>query len=612
MSKKRQTKQKKPERVRWDKYEVALLIDLYVSIAEKPRTERVEAIKQLSHRLRARAIRNGNRIDDRFRNVNGIAMRIENIRYLFCGRGLKDCSTLDRKMYDLYLKKHDEFDAILAEAISQTETEINEISESLPESTPLESASVREDDHVFQILRKYFPNGFKPHSIIDLRRFTNYLLEEYQESFEDDVALLSEIARVGVKRGDRVFAADCESKNSIINEVLELVLSLLNEGASCVSLEPIFSRYKRQLAIQLSIFSSSILAESVVSASNQVIVCDTQFYLLAGSKPRYRQDVANYLSVAAVPVSLNELYEKLWYLEPELVKTSCNTVKEIVRVATQTYVFAPVAPITQQELCTLQQAIDSELKARDYITDADLNQMAQKYCPALSANTSEYDSFGLRNVLSYYLGDLFSFNGTVIARQDEDHSVASIVEEYCAARDEVSLSDLKQLLTELGRTNLIWDQIFNHMIRISKERFVAAWKVHFDVPAIDEVLDVFCEKEYIPLKKISLFSQFPPIEFRWTKYLLESYVLCQSVNYQLLHSNFSETDCCGAIVKRNAGFNDFGLLLTDALANSSSWESKQDALEFLVSEGYLQRRSYRGIDEIVQAARSAREQMGSM
>lgn len=103
-------------RIDWDKYEVALLIETYLTTKDLAAIEKKECYAALSSQLRQKAINNGNVIDDRFRNLNGVAMRVANIQFLFTGKGLQAYSSLDAVMYEMYLYNPKEFNEVLREA----------------------------------------------------------------------------------------------------------------------------------------------------------------------------------------------------------------------------------------------------------------------------------------------------------------------------------------------------------------------------------------------------------------------------------------------------------------------------------------------------------------
>jgi hypothetical protein len=69
------------QRIPWDIYESVLLLDTYFSIQRGIKT-RKEAEAELSSKLRQKAINAGMKIDDIYRNQNGIHMQLGKIEYV--------------------------------------------------------------------------------------------------------------------------------------------------------------------------------------------------------------------------------------------------------------------------------------------------------------------------------------------------------------------------------------------------------------------------------------------------------------------------------------------------------------------------------------------------
>ena len=115
------------ERVVWDKYETALLIDMFWKI-ENEEISKAEGVQQLSLQLRQMAINQGRIIDDVYRNCNGIVMQLASIQKLFFPqRSGLTVSKLFIEMVDLYKSNHKEFDCILKEAKRMCAVEDEEI-----------------------------------------------------------------------------------------------------------------------------------------------------------------------------------------------------------------------------------------------------------------------------------------------------------------------------------------------------------------------------------------------------------------------------------------------------------------------------------------------------
>lgn len=101
-------------RIGWDKYEVALLIDACNKIRDK-KIDKAECAHKLSKLLRQRAKANGIKIDEVFRNENGITLQMTKMEYLLTDgeKGLPGASKLYIEMAKMSKLNSDEFEKIL-------------------------------------------------------------------------------------------------------------------------------------------------------------------------------------------------------------------------------------------------------------------------------------------------------------------------------------------------------------------------------------------------------------------------------------------------------------------------------------------------------------------
>ena len=183
--------------------------------------------------------------------------------------------------------------------------------------------------------------------------------------------------------------------------------------------------------------------------------------------------------------------------------------------------------------------------------------------------------------------------------------MSEIFADFCRSRDEFSLNELNVFATELG-TAIYFDPIYENSLRISKDKFVSKKRARFLVSETDSTLDRFCTGDYIPLGKVQNFSFFPDTGFPWNVFLLEHYVASYSEKYLLLHIGFNANKCAGAIVKRSANIGKFDDLIINVLSNSSVQLKKNSALQYLSDEGYIARKIYYNIEELLIKATAQR------
>ena len=101
----------------WDKYEVALIIEVYQNI-KQGRVDKQAALVALSHNLRQMAKNEGLEIDDKFRNLNGMQWQLGFIERAFVGEDYESRTPprIFIEMVAVYNENQAEFQSILAEA----------------------------------------------------------------------------------------------------------------------------------------------------------------------------------------------------------------------------------------------------------------------------------------------------------------------------------------------------------------------------------------------------------------------------------------------------------------------------------------------------------------
>lgn len=114
----------------WDKYEVALLIDMYQRI-KAGAISREAGLAELSNNLRQMAINRGVQIDDVYRNLSGMSWQMAIIEKMFTERysyGRKPAAVFT-EMVALYNDEREQYNVILQETKEmiqpQNDTETN-------------------------------------------------------------------------------------------------------------------------------------------------------------------------------------------------------------------------------------------------------------------------------------------------------------------------------------------------------------------------------------------------------------------------------------------------------------------------------------------------------
>lgn len=460
------------------------------------------------------------------------------------------------------------------------------------------------------ILREEFEDGFRLNHMIDLNRFKLFYSERYGSAPEEsDERIVKILQSVGFTLDGRIYAALNSNQQKLIEEIHAEIQRAFREGATCVYLEAIMQRYENRLADELQIYHVDALKELLLSTSNGAYESRYSYLYRYTKSPNTKQDVVQCLKASAMPMTYSELHNKLWYIPLDKIKNILITTPSIVNVDSETYFYAPNLALSEDELQKITGFIQRELEQKAFMTDSELKTWIDANCPSVRINNSNFTVWGFRNALSYLLKDKFSFQGRIISKAGQKFNMADVFAQFAREHENLTLAELKAFAEEVNGGAIYWESVLNEMVRVTEERLVRNDQITFDVDAVDAVLDEICTTPYVPIKSISLYLHFPPMPVQWNKYLLESYVYRYSQLFCLMHVGFNAGDCCGVIVRKSSPFKDYNAVVLDFLTHSDEWHDKKSALELLVEHGYQKRRTFTGIEQIIQEAKRRKAQM---
>lgn len=454
------------------------------------------------------------------------------------------------------------------------------------------------------VLAENFVDGFRPTKAIDRNRFRMYYSDMFGEELnEEDERLVRTLMKVGTIRDERIFVKDETEQKDLLEEINDTIMATFKEGASCIYLDCLFAKFQEQLAEMLHIYNVDSL-ESVLFSSRKRNYFKRYNYLFGYNKePAPARDVIEYMKNSHLPVTYSEIENGLWYIPLDKIKHTLVTTPGIVNVASEAYLYAPNLPVSEKETQQIADLIDHALLQRSYISDVELMQLIEEYCPSVLMNTPDYPMWGLRNALAYLLREKFSFRGAIISDKDEEISMAEVFTDFCQRSEHITVNELRDFANELN-TVIYWESVYGEMVRINQNEFIRRDQIHFNIEQTDSVLDSLIQSAYTPIKTINLFLHFPAIDVPWNTFVLESFVANYSKKFRLLHAGYTATDCYGAIVRLESGISDYRTLIVDVLGQNTGWKNKKDALQLLVDLGYQQRRSYSDIEKVMQEAKA--------
>ena len=561
----------------FDTHEVIKLIEASSKLSKQYTI--ADAAENLSQVFQDYARRRGIDDEDSARDTTSVAKKLIVTDGLRRGRQTESAAPREVFLVKLFKYDPDKFGALLSEAnkVLGIETEV----------PPPEVLS--------GILKKYFPSGFKYTSAIAKKQFHRYLNEDKIIEITDE-QLIKALQDITVEYGEKLFLPYTPEQQKLMDEVRSTVEGLLNEGYSCVYADKVFERYADRLAEVLPITSVVDLMEREGWEKN-IITRDT---------PDIAADVRKFFNEAKRKISYFELEQEMWFIPFEKLKTAVIASPQIICVKPETYIDISALPIDGDMLPSLEQFLQKTLQPVQTMAIEDCRRLIYDEFPAIEFTTQEYTPQGFGNMLRGLFGHEFSFNRNMISSACEIVSKRQLFVDFCNERKSFTLDELQTFAEEIN-SQIEFKSVRRVAVRVSVNDFIHRDQIHFNVPAIDAMLDTMID-DCRSIKSLSMhFDELPPIEgFEWNEYILESYLFCFSEKFELINSVFSKLSWGGA-----AGRKSLHLAFEDVaekiLSKSKHWKDRETALDLLVNEKILLRRAFKDIDEVIRRLKSEEE-----
>lgn len=575
----------------WDKYEVALLISAYVRI-KSGKEEKIAELKRLSEKLRKKAENEGLVIDDTFRNLNGMQWQLGFVDCAFNNKsfGTHSPSKMFRKMVDMYQNEREHFDEILqiAEAKTIQEEYFNKV----------EKMELCDED-ILQLISRKFIYGFRINSVIDMMKLRDYANDEGIKLYEEDDVLRNFIQENGMVMEGKVFIKSKDSRS----ELISLVEDIFAKGNSIIYYESLMERHS-VLMNKIHITSEQMLRETLLEEKSNYAFSKNYF----SNQRKTTEEVAVSREIIrvwdnGVTKSVDELSRLLTYIPEEKVRFYLAVNSDFVWVSEGVYTCVNKLIMTEIEADKLCDAVKKEIDRRGFTSLSELplgDALEENYeLPELAVRTM---------VFNKYLSDKYFLKGKIITKNKDEFDAISIMKQICMEKEEYTLDEAMDDVGNLIGINdrrIAYPALYDIMIRVDEQKFVADRYVHFDVEAIDNVIDSFVDG-FAAIKEVTTFALFPICGQPWSHYLLESYCYRYSKKYKYRMNLYNGRNA-GAVVESSIDW-DYNEILAQAVARSGiKLESEVIGL-YLYETGYMARSKFNLLSEIGERAKEIREE----
>ncbi len=452
-------------------------------------------------------------------------------------------------------------------------------------------------------------NGYQPGRFTFRRRFQNSYQLEYQEELPVDFEELERILKqIGITRDGRIYPKKINQQYQVTETIKKELKQLFEHGVSAVYIDALMLRHQKDLNEQLHIYDRNVLRQLLEEQVGQEYAVRIDY--ITPSRHTYEntdRDAETVMKQWYIPQPIQEIMREMWYVPEAQLRKVLNHSNRIVSAGRDLYFYAPNFPIDTNERLQIATEIKRQIEEQGYCLAAELLDAIEKKYPGKAIDFEKFSAIAVRNSLGCLLKDQFSFNGNVIHKRREYLTASRLYGQFACHHESMTMSELSELSDRLNLP-INWESIYCYCVRISATEFVNRQSIPFSIDATDQVLEMICSDNYVPIRDVDLFMQFPNIGVPWNSYILESYLYNFSRKFQLIHTSFTKYGVYGAVVRRDSGISDYRELIVDVLSNTCEWNNGKEAIEYLVDHGYQQRRSYSDIGSVVRDAKILREQ----
>ena len=644
------------KRVVWNEHEAALLVDTFEKVRDGV-VSRDKAIVNLSKRLRNRMVLDGIVINEKYRNVAGMDLQLLSLERSVDSYGcLVENNHLSHTFCKIYLLSRNDreaYNAMLSDAnmlypeisnevmfssgslntmhsyeayeIEQTNSFVNEekdveykasgsfmvespIDNSLPKSNlvPISHAfktiNINVEENVLAILAKIFSNGYRLNSLIARKRFAMYYTKEYGKNmdiYDDQMDAI--ISKVGIVYNGMVYAPSKMIDETTKQSLFDYIENQFANGIVCIYYNVLFEHFSQQFLGQIMVDGEMLRYYlEFYNIENKYHFDEEYFSQEMSANIDINQVVIDYVKAQGGCVTEDEVSTAFEYLPREkVIEAFSSNRQKLVLSSMKTRFHIDNFQLEEIDKIVIVDFLSKEIASMQYVTFSELFGKIAEIAPRVIENNIQFTQTGIRTALSCLLSDKFHIIGGFISDYDNSVSAYDAFINLGRGRESFNISEVEVMANDFN-VPINFEALAVNNVRVSEDTFVSKDYITFDTELVDKAISRFCQNEFISILDVNTFTAFPECGYRWTPYLLESYLYSYSKMFILKHKAFNKTSVAGAIVRKTSCCTDYLDIMALALANADIPLDEKSSLDFLAQNGYIERRRLNTINEVIQ------------
>ena len=456
--------------------------------------------------------------------------------------------------------------------------------------------------NVVDIMRSNFPNGIRDDFIDTSKVSRIYSVNNDGEQISRNYIV--EIIRAnGIEDGGRFYFISDENAESI-RHFLDEILS-----ANSIAYYTKIHEKHSDFFVATHVFSPDVLKKILQTAVGG------HFYFseFCSAKRAVRLDylIAQIFTAAKTSLSIDDLQEKLPYVPSEKILEVLSDAKKYLPTSAGKFIPFSKIQFDTDEIDAAKKQISLYIDKVGYAIPEDYS-LSSNF--ALNPEVAEKD---MRNIIyEKFFSENFTKRGKrlfkrgiagrksvtgasnrfreFIGEQTEDKKTktGSIkdFQEFISEQEKLTLEKLSEVAENFGVVRYVaLYSAYEQMVRVDKDLFVKDALINFDVVEVDKALRPFVKRKIIPLRGVTSFTGFPPVEgYSWNLFLLESFLRKYSKKYVYAAPAANSVNA-GAIYPKSMEFADYLDVQALAVVQERVPLEKSAIEDFLVDKGFRAR-----------------------
>lgn len=593
----------------WNIYEAVILLDGYLDYLSK-RQSKSSIIKRVSMDLRQMAINKGIKIDEVYRNENGISYQLQSMESAYQGHKIYVRATnLFVETVFIYNNDKSKYNELLENAKKMIDTSQDEYKNNSSVTVSRKNVSFensnptpapKDNSEIVQVMNSHYQYGFKIDSIRELMRFRQFAEAMSVTLPDNDDELINAIKASGILIEGKVF---CKSED-LPDELNRIVTKIISNGINVIYYSKLFELHNDWMSSHV-ITSPEMLKEYLLK---HITYCHySKTFFIIGVKQTEKNAVTNEIIRVwgnSQVRTVDSLSKDLPYIPIGNIWRVISGNDSFVLTNEGTYLYTEKLKVSESEASEICDYVETTINTSGFtsLNDIPLGDIEEE--------NYEIPRIPLLNALfKRFLSSDYTLNGTIITKESNTLNAISLLKNYLKDKEQCTFDELNDELIKLtGRINrqYTFQALYDEMIRIDKEHFVSDQKIKFLVSEIDNVISGFITDHFVSLKEITTFAMFPICGITWNHYVLESYCYKYSQKYSLHTIHFNDKNV-GIIAEKDYD-RKYDDMLAIALARSDIDLDSGSSGRYLFDNGYLAKTKYAALDRITEQAKQIRKE----